>query len=206
MRKSSQEGQNAKLRRMTQDYGLASGPANNKLAPPNANKGEGPQEAVGFGADETAGLPRARADRAGRKSAVANPVPTYAKGGAAKRAHGGRTGKKAGATHVNVIVAPQGGGAAGAPGPVAAPPMAGPPPAMPPKPPMAAGPMGPPAIPPGAAGLPMAPGAPGGLPPGIVPPRAKGGRVHLTAGAATGEGRLEKIGKHAKNAGRPQAV
>lgn len=300
MKREAEDAINAKMRRMTRDYGSTSGPANNKLAPMERDKAEGPEESIGFGADS--GAPRGRGDRAGRKPVTANPIPTYAKGGAAiGRASGGRA-KKKGATNVNVIVAPQGGGAP--PMPPAPPIVAGPPPGaapMPPKPPMGAGPMG---MPPGAADLPMAPGAPGGLPPGIVPPRAKGGRVakkrddggsvdrkqdapeqagprrqifptgsignklfdaadkqklppegtgstlpydrfkrgrasggrisgedddavtertrkneglvherasgggmpRMTAGAATGEGRLQKIGKHGKNAGRPQAV
>jgi hypothetical protein len=70
------------------------------------------------------------------------------------------------------------------------------------------------------------------VPPGIIPPRAKGGRVdsladqglsasdkpmamkarqakggpHETAGAHSGVGRLEKIGKKPKANPRPQAV
>lgn len=238
MKKEATDGINAKMRRMTRDYGSASGPANNKLAPTNRAKAEGPEEASGFGAES--GTPRPRADRASR---IANPIPTYAQGGAIARARGGRA--KKGATNVNVIIAPQGGGAA--PPPPAPPILAGPPPGAgmpppgPPKPPMGAGPMG---MPPGAAGLPMAPGAPGGMPPGLIPPRASGGRVHkdeaqdkaliqktlkdeglvrsdepvkmgrarggkvhhMTAGAATGVGRLEKIGVTPKNAGKPQAV
>lgn len=245
--KESRDGHNAKLRKMTTDYGSASGPANNIAAPTNRFKQEGPEEHVGFGADST--KPRGRADRASRKQMVSNPVATYSKGGAAKRASGGRTrhGGKGKGNHVNVIVAPQGGGGPGGMGrpPVAAvPPMlpGAPPPgaAMPPRPPMAPPPGagGPPmGGPPG--GLPMAPGAPGGLPPGIMPPRKRGGRVDhpdekedkalihkilkdeglerpaaksdggrmpmhghkMTAGAASAEGRLQKIGEKPKKVG-----
>ena len=146
-------------------------------------------------------------------------------GGVIARARGGRAKHGKGATHVNVIVAPQGAG--------------GPPPGAGPSPQLAAlaagahPPMGgPPPMPPGAGGPPpggppmMPPGGPGGPPPGM-PMRARGGKVMgdhpdasqdkaliqktlreeglvrkargggitMTAGALTGEGRLEKMGK-----------
>lgn len=79
------------------------------------------------------------------------------------RARGGRTGKHKG-THVNVIVAPQGGANAPTPGVAAPPPMAGagPMPAPPPRPPV-------PMPPPGAV-----------PPPGI---RHSGGRAYARGGA-----------------------
>ncbi len=236
MRSAVKDSINAKMKAMTDGYGSASGPANNKLAPTNREKGEGPDAAAGFGMEGN-GMPKARGDKAGRGRTIANPVATYKTGGAVARARGGRAKKGGGKTNVNVIIAPQG----GAPGAGAPPPMPLPPPPMAAKPPMSPPPMMKPPMgaPPGAgaAGLPMAPGAPGGMPPGIVPPRAKGGRVHddeaqdkaliektlkdeglvreraaggrmphMTAGAVTGVGRLEKIGKKPHNAGRPQAV
>ena len=216
--KLSRDGHGEKLRRMTDEYGSASGPANNILAETNRGKANGPEEAVGFGADASAA--RARGDRPSRKTSAANPVSTYAAGGSVARAHGGRTkhGKK-GSTHVNVMVAPQGGGSA-TPPPVL--PVGGPPPGMPmppPKPPMP--PPGGPMAGPGPLAGPMPPTPPGMPPPGMMPPRkhggarAAGGRVgsladqglkasekvenkpkQLTgydAGALSGPGRLEKI-------------
>lgn len=100
------------------------------------------------------------------------------------RAHGGKVAKKG--TTVNVVIAPQGGGspASGPPMPPPAPPMMPPPGAMPPpRPPMAGPPVGMP--PPGAA--PMM-------------PRKDGGRVHMTAGAGSGEGREQKIREYGANA------
>lgn len=110
--------------------------------------------------------------------------PGYAKGGRTK--HGAKT-------HVNVIVAPQGGG--GGPGPGAAPPMMPHPPMAPPAPPPGAPPMAPPRPP--MAGPPVGAG---------VPPmmHAAGGAVKGTKdGAGGGLGRLEKIKMYGKK--MPQA-
>ena len=108
-------GHNAKLKRMTENYGDAD-PAMKKLAPDTADKKEGPEDVPEFGADSAA--PKARSDRPARRTAAANPVATYAKGGVVARAHGGRTKKGKGATHVNVIVSPHGAQPAPTPPPV----------------------------------------------------------------------------------------
>jgi hypothetical protein len=194
-RKEAADGHNAKLKRMTEDYGLASGPANNLSAPPNALKPEGDEKPIGFGTDSTA--PRGRFDRAGRNSPVATPVSTLKHGGHAKhkrraaggkvevtgegpagrydtqgsvlnRARGGRKGHGKGAT-VNVLVAPQhGAGGPGGPPVVPVPPVAG---GMPPV--VAVRPPGPPM---GAGPMPGGPIVPPGpVLPGPVAPGAPGG-------------------------------
>lgn len=175
LKTDSSDSHNAKLRRMTRDYGSASGPDNNRLAAVEALKDEGPEHHVGFGADYASAT--SRGDKPARRAVAANPIATYKKGGNVEaRARGGRMQHKGkGSTHVNVIVAPHGAGAA--------------PPAMPspqlaalaggPKPPMPMPPPGPPpgGPPPGAMGAP-----PMGPPPGAMgaPPmmRKRGGKVH----------------------------
>lgn len=150
-----------------------------------------------------------------------------AKSHLAKRARGGSTPKKS--THVNVIVAPQGGGMhppmmppaqpMAPPHPPMAPPPGGGQPMMPPRPPMA---------PPGAGGMPP----PGMRPPGTmkrgggvqktseegVPSesllqankggrieRAKGGDVpHMKAGAMGAEGRIEKMHEYGEGGFKPK--
>lgn len=230
LKSNAAEAHNAKLERMTTHYGAAD-PAMNKSAPVDKYKQNGPEEAVGFGADS--GKTSPRSDRPGRKTTAANPIATYATGGrVAGRAMGGRLNRKSSSnkgTHVNIMIAPQ--------QPQQPPPMPNPaalaamapPDASPaPKPPM------------GAGQLPLPAGAmpPGVTPPGLspavppIPMRKRGGRLmakhkdavqdealihkvlreeglerankkynfdegrarggRMTAGAGSGEGRLEK--------------
>lgn len=112
----------------------------------------------------------------------------------AKRARGGAMSHKGGkSTKVNVIVAPQGGGAHPVPVPVPVhPPGAGAPPG--------AAPMGGPPM-----GGGMAP--PGGMPPGGgMPPmmRKRGGKIpHMEAGAMSGPGRIEKMHEYGEGGFKP---
>ncbi len=226
---SAEKMKSDKLHRMTRDYGSAD-PASNISGPTNRMKQEGPEDDVGFGAESNA--PKARADRSSRKNTtMANPIATYANGGAVSRARGGRTKHKP-STHVNVIVAPQGAGAA-AGGPMLPP---GGNPAVPPAPPMAMSPK-PPMMPPPGMGPPGMGGAPAPMPPGggmpglragggrtyakggavvdaelkgegLKPARAQGGKVgHYDAGSMSGLGRLEKIKNYGKRSQeKPQPV
>lgn len=108
-----------------------------------------------------------------------------AAGGKAPSKSKSKSGK--GKTSVNIVVAPRAGGDRPVPVPVPAPGVGAGPGAMPSRPPV------PPPPSPGLAGLRNAP--PPGVGPmakgGKVKKRASGGRVY-DAGAATGEGRLEK--------------
>jgi hypothetical protein len=296
-RKEASDAHNAKLRHMTTEYGLASGPANNITTPGERLKGESGETHVGFGADSE-NASAARGDRAARRAVAANPVATYAKGGKVKhrddggatdqsppsqdsaitasgatirsgarpnlnasynpktgkvsgfakggkagdkvasrseekflkeempaegkstggviaRARGGRAKHGKGATHVNVIVAPQGSASPAGAGPSpqlaalagAHPPMGGPPPGGPPMPPPGIGgppPGGPPPMIPRKRGGKVMGGHPDAAQDkeliektlkeeGLVR-KARGGGIHMTAGAITGEGRLEKMG------------
>jgi hypothetical protein len=159
----------------------------------------------------------AKAEHKATGGATKPRLDKFARGGGTKK------GGKAHHTHINIMVAPKGGGDAGAPPPGLGaggppPPGMGAPPMVPkgPMPPPPGGPMGggPPGMPPPGAG-----GPPGMKPPGMMKrggkvysgisskaniehwakrtgentKYAKGGMVPMKAGACNGEGRLEKI-------------
>ena len=110
-----------------------------------------------------------------------------------KHARGGRTKKAKGKTNIHINI-----GTPNAPQPrmmpPPMPPRGGPPrpPMMPPRPPGIEINNPPPMMPPPMM---MPPGPPPGPPPGMMPPmqRKSGGRTRMTAGAESGEGRLQKI-------------
>lgn len=229
MKQDAGNSSTAKFKSLTRHYGAAN-PKMNKAAGVTAQFQEGPQEAQGFGVEGNA-MPQ-RNDKASRRAANANPVAAYKSGGrVANRARGGAMKGKKGATHVTVVVAPQGQQQPIQPNPALA--AAGVPPSPPPKPPMMPPGVGMPGAMAGAPmmGAGMPPGAmmpPGAVPPGAIPPRkrggsvkhsdeaedkalvremvkpgalkgrAAGGKVGLTAGADSGEGRLEKTHARAK--------
>lgn len=187
----------AKMRKMTDRYGLASGPEDNITAPSERLKGEaGGEPHIGFGINSDA--PRTRADRAQRKTTAANPIATYKHGGAVKgkgkhhRADGGPTGSSPAVSPIEEanmdqsvasrarggrtkakhgthvsVIVAPQGGGMGG---------AGLPGGMPIVPPRPVPPVIPPAAPPG-----MPPGAPPGMPPGAmgarppIPPGMPGG-------------------------------
>ena len=88
LKNEASDAHTAKLRAMTDHYGLASGPANNMTAPSERLKGEGGEHHVGFGADSDAKTSK-RGDRAARTSNPANPIATYARGGKVKHKDAG---------------------------------------------------------------------------------------------------------------------
>lgn len=225
LKADSESAHSSKLHRMTRHYGAA-GP-NNIKSPQEYLKGNGGEQHVGYGADSE--MASARSDRPARRSAAANPLPTYARGGKVK-----------GATNVNIIVAPQ---SPQQPGPGAGPSpqlaalaqkaMGAPPPGA--MPPLGAPPMMSPGAGPG--GPPMMPRARGGkvkhsdeaedkklfhkmmaeheqreakMERAASKGRATGGRVpdlsSMDAGSMSGEGRLEKIKIQKRNLPKAQEV
>ncbi len=123
------------------------------------------------------------------------------RGGAVKRAKGGHVKGKHKGTHVNVIVAPQGGppgaGLAAPHGPAPGLPM--PPPGMPPGgPPMA----GPPGMAPGMPPRPPMMGGPGMAPPGMGM-RKSGGRTYKAGGGITPTQNGTKVFRQSLNDATP---
>lgn len=177
MRHAAGQSAKAKMARMTanSDAGLASQSAKNPglgLPPLGTDK-----LARGLTPNPSAQAFKCGGAIEGGKAMKRMDRKTYAAGGAVKKAGKGST--------VNVIIAPQGGGAP----PIMPPPM--PPPGLPPGPPPGPAPL-PPGPPPGM----MPP--PGAPPMGMKPPGMKrGGRVGVkTAGISAGGGggiaRLQK--------------
>mgnify|MGYP000880730466 CR=1 FL=1 len=85
-RKEGVAGHNAKLRKYTEDYGAAD-PKMYKTAPVDRLKKNGPEDAVGYGAED--GTAIARGDRPARKSSAANPIATYKSGGRVRKRQDG---------------------------------------------------------------------------------------------------------------------
>lgn len=90
------KGHNAKLRRMTRDYGAAGGPSQYRVARENQPKGNAasdhPEDNPGFGVDSAGATPRS--DRPARRAAPGNATASYKRGGGVKgkrRAPGGAT-------------------------------------------------------------------------------------------------------------------
>lgn len=111
MRDDVASAHTAKMRRMTEDYGSASGPANNIKAPDELLKGEGNERPVGFGGNAAS---KPRGDRAGRRPSMANPMATLKHGGGVGLHHGDgkATGNLAG-RHVPRVMKEKDGGPVG---------------------------------------------------------------------------------------------